>query len=45
MTKGKKKDAAAIPTERARLGRKEYEEELKKLAGGFPMPFSLPSFP
>ena len=22
-----------------------YEEELKKLAGGFPMPFSLPSFP
>ncbi len=31
MAKGKKKDAATIPTERARLGRKEYEEELKKL--------------
>lgn len=22
-----------------------YEEELKKLAGGFPLPFNLPSFP
>ena len=31
MAKGKKKDAAAIPAERERLGRKEYEEELRKL--------------
>jgi hypothetical protein len=22
-----------------------YEEEMKKLAGGFPMPFGLPGFP
>jgi len=22
-----------------------YEEELKKLAGGFPLPFTLPGFP
>jgi hypothetical protein len=22
-----------------------YEEELKKLAGGFPLPFQLPTFP
>ncbi|SDS29330.1 polyphosphate kinase 2 [Pseudomonas oryzae] len=31
MAKGKKKDAAAVAVDKEKLGRKEYEEELRKL--------------
>ncbi len=31
MAKGKKKDAAAVAADKEKLGRKEYEEELRKL--------------
>lgn len=35
----------AAVTEAQQRAQQVYEEELKKLAGGFPMPFNLPSMP
>lgn len=35
---------AAVSEAQARA-EQVYEEELKKLAGGFPLPFNLPNFP
>lgn len=35
----------AAVTEAQQRAQQVYEEELKKLAGGFPMPFNLPNMP
>lgn len=35
----------AAVTEAQQRAQQVYEDELKKLAGGFPMPFNLPSMP
>lgn len=36
---------AAAVGEAQQRAQQMYEEELKKVAGGFPLPFNLPQFP